>query len=135
MNLSVAAGHLSRPPERRTLPSGEELVSYDLSVAGPADRVESVPVSWPSPPTSAADLGAGDAVLVVGRVRRRFFRAGGSTQSRTEVVATAVVPLRRKSAVKRLLLEAAAVLEDPVVEPTPKAPRRRPVVDQVADAS
>jgi len=30
-------------------------------------------------------------MLVVGRVRRRFFRAGGSTQSRTEVVAEAVV--------------------------------------------
>ena len=135
MNLSVATGHLSRPPERRTLPSGEELVSYDLSVAGPGGRVETVPVAWPSPPTSAADLVAGEAVLVVGRVRRRFFRAGGSTQSRTEVVATAVVPLRRKRAIERLLVEAAAALGAPVVEPPPKASRRRHVVDQVADAS
>ena len=31
---------------------------------------------------------------MVGRVRRRFFRAGGVTQSRTEVVADEVVPTR-----------------------------------------
>lgn len=136
MNLSVVTGHLSRPPEHRTLPSGEQLVSYDLSVAGPDDRVESVPVAWPSAPAAAADLVAGDAVLVVGRVRRRFFRADGSTQSRTEVVATGVVPLRRRSAVTRLLAEAAAALDEPVVAPTaPRAPRRRPAMDQVADAS
>ena len=134
MNLSVATGHLTRPPERRTLPSGEELVSYDLGVTGPGDRVESVPVAWPSPPSSAADLGEGDAVLVVGRVRRRFFRTGGATQSRTELVAAAVVPLRRRSVVKRLLAEAAAALEDPAVEPARPARRRAPV-DQVADAS
>ena len=135
MNLSVVTGHLSRPPEHRTLPSGEELVSYDLSVPGADQRTESVPVTWPSAPAAAADLVAGDAVLVVGRVRRRFFRAGGSTQSRTEVVASAVVPLRRRSAVRRLLAEAAAVLSEPVVEAAPRASRRRPTVDQVAEAS
>ena len=134
MNLSVVTGHLSRPPEHRTLPSGEELVSYDLSVAGPDDRVESVPVAWPSAPASAADLAVGDAVLVVGRIRRRFFRAGGATQSRTEVVATSVVPMRRRSVVKRLLADTAAAIGDP--EPAAaKAPRRRPGGDQVADAS
>jgi single-strand DNA-binding protein len=31
-------------------------------------------------------------VVVVGRVRRRFFHAGGATQSRTEVVAETVLP-------------------------------------------
>jgi hypothetical protein len=33
-------------------------------------------------------------MLVVGRVRRRFFRTGAGTQSRTEVVAEAVVNAR-----------------------------------------
>jgi single-strand DNA-binding protein len=33
--------------------------------------------------------------VVVGRVRRRFYRAGGATQSRTEVVAETVVAARQ----------------------------------------
>jgi single-strand DNA-binding protein len=47
-------------------------------------------------------------VVVTGRVRRRFFRAGGYTQSRTEVVADAVVPTRRRKRVDAVL---EAVLE------------------------
>jgi single-strand DNA-binding protein len=54
---------------------------------------------------------SGTDVLVVGRVRRRFFRAGGVTQSRTEVVASAVVPLRRTAAVRRALRGAVSALE------------------------
>ena len=45
-------------------------------------------------PTSAADHDVNERMVVVGRVRRRFYRAGGSTQSRTEVVAEAVVNAR-----------------------------------------
>ena len=48
------------------------------------------------PRAGAATWAAGDEVLVTGRIRRRFFRAGGVTQSRTEVVATDVVPTRRE---------------------------------------
>jgi single-strand DNA-binding protein len=40
---------------------------------------------------------------VLGRVRRRFFRAGGSTQSRTEVVVSAAVPTRRPAAAGKAL--------------------------------
>jgi single-strand DNA-binding protein len=58
----------------------------------------------------------GQELLVTGRVRRRFFRAGGVTQSRTEVVADRVVPTRRRAAVRRAV-EAAA-------ERIPKEPRR-----------
>ena len=50
-----------------------------------------VPVSWPEAPAEAL-LDAGAEVVVAGRVQRRYFRAGGATQSRTEVVAEAVVP-------------------------------------------
>jgi single-strand DNA-binding protein len=42
-------------------------------------------------------------VLVVGHVRRRFFRSGALTQSRTEVVAQRVVPLSRRARVTRVL--------------------------------
>jgi single-stranded DNA-binding protein len=49
-------------------------------------------------------VAAGDRVAVVGRVRRRFFRAGGATRSATEVLATSVTRAGRN---RRL----AAVLE------------------------
>jgi single-strand DNA-binding protein len=103
MNIAVVIGHLSHPPERRTLPSGEELVGLDVTVTRPDERAESVPVVWPSAPASATSLEVGASVVVVGRVRRRFFRAGASTQSRTEVVAERVLPVRQAAAARRLL--------------------------------
>ncbi len=45
-------------------------------------------------PASAGDHDVDERMLVVGRVRRRFFRSAGGTQSRTEVVAEAVVNAR-----------------------------------------
>lgn len=135
MNITVVTGHLSRPLDRRTLPSGEELVGLDLSVCGPDGRAESVPVSWPDAPAPGGELEVGEALLVVGRTRRRFFRAGGATQSRTEVVATAVVPLRRKAAVKRCLAEAAADLGDGSSTAPATPARRGRRVAQEAEAS
>ncbi len=135
MNITVVTGHLSRPPERRTLPSGEEVVSYDLRVVGADDRAESVPVAWLSAPPSASGLEVGEALLVVGRVRRRFFHAGGSIQSRTEVVASAVVPLRHRAAVRRLLAQASVGLDDILTTPPERRARRVERAAQVADAS
>jgi single-strand DNA-binding protein len=109
MNIAVVRGHLSRPPERRTLSSGEELVSLEVTVERPDDRAEIVPVVWPSAP-SATGLEVGAPVVVVGRVRRRFFRVGGSTQSRTEVVADRVVAARQAAAARRLVEAAAEAL-------------------------
>ena len=39
-------------------------------------------------------------VVVIGTVRRRFFRVGGATQSRTEIVADVVIPARRRRRVE-----------------------------------
>ncbi|HEX2192274.1 MAG TPA: single-stranded DNA-binding protein [Acidimicrobiales bacterium] len=94
INLVVLVGRLARPPEQRELPSGDRLVAYEVTVARPGARAESVPVVWMEAPAAAADHDVDEVVLVVGRVRRRFFRAGGATQSRTEVVADTVVPTR-----------------------------------------
>lgn len=110
-NLSVLIGTLSRPPEPRSLPSGDELLALEVTVQRLDGPAESVPVSWLAPPAEARSWSSGAAVLVIGRVRRRFFRAGGLTQSRTEVVASAVVPTSRKAAVRRALQAAATVLE------------------------
>jgi len=99
-NVVVLAGKLARPAEARELPSGDRLVAYEITVPREGSRAESVPVVWFDAPASAADHDVDEHVVVVGRVRRRFFRAGGSTQSRTEVVADAVVGARQAKRVR-----------------------------------
>jgi len=97
MNVVVVAGRLSRPAELRTLPSGDRLVVLDVTVPRPGERSDTVPVAWPGAPARAVTLDTGEEIVVVGRVRRRFFQAAGRTGSRTEVVADAVVPVRQRA--------------------------------------
>lgn len=109
-NLVVLAGRLARPAEMRELPSGDHLVAYELTVPREGGRAESVPVVWFEAPASAADHDVDEQVVVVGRVRRRFFRAAGSTHSRTEVVADAVVAARQAKRVRTAVEKAQALL-------------------------
>jgi single-strand DNA-binding protein len=110
-NLVVLVGRLARPAEQKELPSGDRLVAYEVTVARPGARAEGVPVVWLGAPTSAVDHDVDDVVLVIGRVRRRFFRAGGATQSRTEVVADVVVPTRLAKRARAALAAACTRLE------------------------
>ena len=103
MNVVALAGRLSRPPEERVLDSGTRLMSMQVTVPGVDGKGETVPVAWFDPAASAVGLDEGDPVVVVGRVRRRFFRAGATTQSRTEVVAETVVSGTRAGAVRKAL--------------------------------
>jgi single-strand DNA-binding protein len=113
MNVAILRGALSRPPEVRQLPSGDLLVSYEVTVPGEGERrAESVPVVWPAAPAKAAELDADAEVVVVGRVRRRFFRAGGVTQSRTEVVAERVVPAKPAATAARVVRAAIGAVDD-----------------------
>ena len=91
MNVVALAGKLSRPAAERLLQSGDRLVNLEVTVPGPAGN-ETVPVVWMDPPASALTLDTNQHVVVVGRVRRRFFRTVNGTASRTEVVADTVVP-------------------------------------------
>ena len=93
-NVVVLIGRLARPAETRELPSGDRLVAYEVTVDRPGERAETVPVVWVGAPASAGDHDVDERMLVVGRVRRRFFRTGAGTQSRTEVVADSVVNAR-----------------------------------------
>lgn len=113
LNVVVVRGCLSRPVEERLLPaSGERVLSLEVAVRREAaGKAESVPVSWREAPLSAGAWEAGEEVLVVGHVSRRFFRAGGSTQSRTEVVARTVIPVRAAKKVEAAIVEAVAELE------------------------
>jgi single-strand DNA-binding protein len=92
VNVAVLKGRLSRPAAERVLPSGDRIINLEVSVQEDGRPTDTVPVAWFDAPPSAAGLDVGAEVVIVGRVRRRFFKASGSTQSRTEVVAETVVP-------------------------------------------
>lgn len=100
-NVAVLHGACSSPAEVRTLPSGT--VIAQLQVTTRVDgRSISVPVMVPQPRAWVEQLDAGDAIVVVGSVRRRFFRAAGATASRVEVEAAAVAPSRDRRRVRAL---------------------------------
>jgi single-strand DNA-binding protein len=111
LNVVMLRGRLSRPAELRVLPSGDRLVALELSVPQAGVRTESVPVVWHDAQAMAEALDVNQAVMVLGRVRRRFFRAGGSTQSRTEVVAETVIPARQAKRARSLVAKAKVRLE------------------------
>jgi single-strand DNA-binding protein len=111
-NLVVLRGTLAAEPRTRELPSGSVLSQFDVTTRD-AGGTQSVPVAWFDPPASVAELTAGADLVVLGSVRRRFFRAGGATQSRTEVVAEKVVAARRGRDVRRLVDAACRALQAP----------------------
>lgn len=96
MNIVVIDGTLSRDPDVRALASGSTLLSCDVTVRDADQPTETVPIAWFDPPGATDHLRAGVEVVVTGRVRRRFFRSGGATIGRTEVVATCIEPRRRR---------------------------------------
>jgi len=114
-NLVVLIGRLARPAEVRELPSGDRLVAYEVPVPRDGERAETVPVVWMGAPASAADHDVDERLVVIGRVRRRFYRAGGSTQSRTEVVAEAAVDARHAKRAGAALERAQARLTEAVM--------------------
>lgn len=111
INLVVLMGVLARPAQDVELPSGDRLVSLEVTVRRPDGPAEPVPVQWPDAPAWASMLDAGTEVAVIGRVRRRFFRAGGVTQSRTEVVARRVARASARTKVRGIVDEAVDHLE------------------------
>lgn len=112
-NLVVLRGVLVAEPRIRELPSGSVLAQFDVTTRD-SGGTQSVAVAWFDPPASLSELAAGAEVVVVGSVRRRFFRAGGATQSRTEVVADKLVTTRRKRDVRRAITGACRQLEQAV---------------------
>ena len=110
-NIAVIRGSVRAEPTVRELPGGTIVVQFDVATttesAGRRLSV-SAPIAWNDPTAAQRGiLAGGSEVLVVGTVRRRFFRVGGVTQSRTEVVADAVVPRRQHKRVGTALRAAA----------------------------
>jgi single-strand DNA-binding protein len=116
-NVVVLRGHISRAPEERELPSGDHLTTLDVTVPagsghGASGRAELVPVAWIGAPGWLGRLEPGSEVVVVGRVRRRFFRSGAGLQSRTEVIVDHGAPARQASRCEVVLRRAFDALEE-----------------------
>lgn len=98
-NRVVVVGEVSSAPVSRDLADGSVVTTFDVVSATENGRV-TVPVSVDGMPSVVEE---GAAVCVVGFVRRRFFKAGASVASRTEVVANVITPTRRKAQVRKAL--------------------------------
>lgn len=109
IDLVVLCGHLSSEPTVRDLPSGDEMRTYEVTVREADRAAASVPVVMIG--GRAPQATAGSRVAVVGHVRRRFFRAGGATASRTEVLADDIVVVRRRRDLARIVRRAAGRLD------------------------
>ena len=99
LNTVVLVGEITSPTVSRELADGSVVSTFDMATRGRAGRI-SVPVSVPGDADFAE---VGEKILVAGHVRRRFFRTGASVASRTEVVASVALPLRRRAQVRRAL--------------------------------
>ncbi len=109
-NEVTLVGRVSAAPERRELPSGDQLVTLRLVVDRPQPTgarakchkraVDVIDVACWSKRTqrTAAGLVADDGVRVEGALRRRFFATGGGRASRYEVEASRLVRVSRASA-------------------------------------
>lgn len=91
-NDVVLRGRVSAPPEIRTLPSGDTLVSFRLIVRRPEPRSRGQSVDVLSCITydkglqrRVAAWQPGDVVEVEGALQRRFWRTGSGTASVCEV--------------------------------------------------
>jgi single-strand DNA-binding protein len=129
VNAVRLRGRVSTTPERRYLPSGDEVVALRVVVRRDgAATVDAIDVSiGPAPAAggrravgqvgrrvlaAAERLSVDERVEVVGQLRRRWWDAGGTRRSRLEVRGTSL----------------ARVVEDPgtrdAVGPTPPEPSR-----------
>jgi single-stranded DNA-binding protein len=111
MNIVVLSGRLLSDPSARELPSGEVIWALDLATdAGGKNGAAAlpVPVVWSASEVPAWEKGT--ELAVAGVVRRRFFRSDGSTQSRTEVVATKVLEVTKRRSPDRAVAAALSSL-------------------------
>jgi single-strand DNA-binding protein len=106
-NEVTLVGRVSAVPERRDLPSGDQLITLRLVVDRPPQKkahkgatrraVDVIDVACWTKRTqrTAAGLAPDDGVRVEGALRRRFFAAGGGRASRYEVEASRLVRVSR----------------------------------------
>lgn len=98
-NIAAICGTISSEPRERELASGSRVINLEVTIRQD-DGTSSVPVVVFDRDVAVT---AGDEVVVTGHIARRFFRAGGTIQSRTELVAATVTPTRRRRTAERAL--------------------------------
>ncbi len=97
-NQAIVMGNLTRDPELRTTPSGQQVASFAVAtnrtwMDASGERKEAVEyheiVAWGKLGELAAQyLGKGRKVMVVGRLQTQSWEKDGVKRSRTEIVAT-----------------------------------------------
>jgi hypothetical protein len=129
VNLTVLCGECSTPAELRMLESGTRVAA--LAVRCPLDdgHVTSIPVTVWEPAGWVAALDAGDPVVVVGRLRRRFFQRPGGVGSRVDVEAAFVAPGGDRRRLRAAIRRAHVALE-PLDRRSDRAPRSGPGSDR-----
>jgi single-strand DNA-binding protein len=101
VNVVLVHGVATGAPVARVASDGSTRWSLDVRADGGV-----VPVVLDGDAAGGADPGSwqeGTPLVILGAVRRRFFRAGGATQSRTEVLAARCVELTRSRTLARAL--------------------------------
>lgn len=138
MNIVILSGRISSDPRCTELPSGE--LRWSIDVTTPAEALAAtgragtgragtgraaqagvaraalsvtatVPIAWHGP-LPVGEWAAGTEVCVAGSVRRRFFRVGGLTQSRTEVIAHSLVRVAARGSTATALRRVLRALDD-----------------------
>ena len=111
LNLSVVCGPCSVAPDIRVLESGTRLATLAVRCPAGDDRATSVPVTVWDPPAWVESLEPGDAVVVVGKLRRRFYQRPGGVGSRVDVEAELIGRARDRRRLAAALEKAEATLD------------------------
>jgi hypothetical protein len=113
VNVGVLCGPCSGPAELRVLESGSRLATLALRCpSGPGEeRATSVPVTVWDPPAWVETLEAGTEVVVVGRLRRRFYQRPGGVGSRVDLEAEIIGRARDRRRTDAALRKALSMLE------------------------
>jgi single-strand DNA-binding protein len=110
LNLAVVRGEVSSPPDVRVLPSEAVLVQLQVTTRLESETL-STPIAVWNPAAWVEELEPGTEIVVVGRIRRRFFRAAGATASRVEVEADVVARATDRRRVRAAMRKVNAALE------------------------
>ena len=113
VNVGVLRGPCSGPAEIRVLESGTRLATLAVRcpVGGVEERATSVPVTVWNPPAWIDTVEAGTDVVVVGRLRRRFYQRPGGVGSRVDLEADLIGRARDGRRIEAALRRALALLE------------------------
>jgi single-stranded DNA-binding protein len=111
VNLGVVCGPCSSAPEIRVLESGTRVATLSVRCPTESGPATSVPVTVWNPPAWIEALEPGEPVVVVGRLRRRFYQRPGGVGSRVDVESDMIGRARDRRRIDAALRRALGALE------------------------